>query len=153
MPRVTKKDLEKKIEDRDKLIDMLSKQINKLQQEKEDILNNKGAVSKAEFQGAIKEIERLKINYKTVSELYDKSKEKNSTLINKCTELAKENKELKENRIEKKHNERGAGRKSKLTDEQLQKIKMLYQNGKSYGSIAKEVGLSKAYVYKLINKQ
>lgn len=53
----------------------------------------------------------------------------------------------------KKHNERGAGRKSNLTQEQINKVDELHLQGLSYGAIAKEVGISKAYVYKLINKQ
>lgn len=53
----------------------------------------------------------------------------------------------------KKRNERGAGRKSNLTQEQIYKINELHLQGLSYGAIAKEVRISKAYVYKLINKQ
>lgn len=144
MPRVTKKDLEKKIEDRDKLIDMLYEQIDKLQQENTNILNNKEVVPISEHEGALKEIERIKINLETVKELYTKEKAKNDKFL-------QENKELKANNTEK-HNARGAGRKSTLTQEQLQKIHQLYKEGLSYGAIAKEVGVSKTYAYKLIKE-
>lgn len=53
----------------------------------------------------------------------------------------------------KKHNERGAGRKSTLSKEKINRVNELHLQGLSYGAIAKEVGISKAYVYKLINKQ
>lgn len=202
MARLTKADLEKKIEDRDAIINILHERINKLEAEKDEILEGQEVVTKAEHEGILNELERIKINYKTLNELNEKLNNKvaayknghsnfirqlelnteNEKILNdhiallekRCEDLKKdnntlevymnkleeENKELKaenrkliNNETVKKHNERGAGRKSNLTEEQLEKIKELHQEGLSYGAIAKEVGISKAYVYKLINKQ
>lgn len=139
MARVTIKELQEKIIQQQTIIDEQLKDIQKLQEDKEAILKDGNVVSKLEYETLLKEFNNLQINYKTLEEFYDKEKEKNSILINKETE--------------KKHNERGAGRKSTLVDEQLDKIKELKEQGLSYGNIAKEVELSKAYVYKLINKR
>ncbi|MCY6354368.1 helix-turn-helix domain-containing protein [Clostridium sp. ZS2-4] len=194
MASITKKELQEQLEQADRVIDM--------QQQKEDILNDKGVVSKQEFDGICNELERIQINYKTLKELYEKLNDKlvayknghenfvkqielntkNTNSLNthidllekKCEDLKKDNNTLEvyRNKLEKdneklkaenrklinnetvtvkKHNERGAGRRSNLTEEQMQGIKELHQEGMSYGKIAKEVGLSKAYVYKLIN--
>ncbi len=201
MASITKKELQEKLEQSDRVIDMQQQKIQELQQQQEDILNDKGVVSKQEFHGICNELERIQINYKTLNESYEKlsnklaaykeghknfvkqiqlnTKKENSLnaqislLEERCeglekdnnalevymNKLAEENKKLKaenrkliNNKTIKKHNERGAGRKSNLTKEQKDKIKKLNQEGLSYGAIAKEVGLSKAYVYKLISK-
>lgn len=92
---------------------------------------------------------------KVVSKIeYEKLLKKNEELQERINKLRETVKKCSQNNSEtKKHNERGAGRKSTLTDEKIQKIKELHSQGLSYGKIAKEVGLSKAYVYKLINKR
>lgn len=71
----------------------------------------------------------------------------------KLSQLRKEHLSLiKKETVKKVHNDRGAGRKSKLTTEQLDIVIELHQKGLSYNKIGQEVGLSKAYVYKLIKK-
>lgn len=91
----------------------------------------------------------------SIKELQEQLKAKDE-LINKQQReieyLEKRIKELEFKEI-KQHNERNAGRKSNITKEQILKINKMHSEGQSYGAIAKEVGISKAYVYKLINKQ
>lgn len=53
---------------------------------------------------------------------------------------------------EKKHNERGAGRKSKFNKEQIQQIQLERAKGKSIRVIAEEFGCSVGLVHKLINE-
>ncbi|WP_461207643.1 helix-turn-helix domain-containing protein [Clostridium sp. DL1XJH146] len=195
MARVTKAMLEEKVEQLQELVNSQMNQIMQLQQEKEDILNNKDCVSKAEFEGVIHELERVRISCETISGLHEKDKEKIiqldkkvkaykeghnafiknielnteqkkildkriSFLEKKCEELTEENEKMRivnksliNKKTEKIHNARGAGRKSNLTQEQLQKVYELHKQGMSYSKIGEEVGISKAYVCKLIKKQ
>ncbi len=201
MSSITKKELQEQLEQADRVIDMQQQKIQELQQQQEDILNDKGVVSKEEFDGICNELERIQINYKTLNESYEKLSNKLTAykeghrnfitqielntenekalhaqinlLEQRCEEFKKdnnalevymnkleeenkrlkaENRKLINNKTIKGYNERGAGRKSNLTEEQKDKIKKLHQQGLSYGAIAKEVELSKAYVYKLISK-
>jgi hypothetical protein len=139
MSKVTVADLQAKLQRANSIIGEQQKKIQGLYQEKEKLLNSKNTFTKAEYEVLLKDIKRLQLNYEKIKNLYDQEKEKNNVLINGCMAV----------RI---HNERGAGRKSKLTTEQIKKVKQLRNEGKSYGAISKEVGMSKAYVYKLIKK-
>lgn len=152
MARITVKELQEQLKKRDDLIEWQEKKIQKLQKENERILSDKDVVSKAEFETLTNRLSMSEDSHKNALNLYKNTEEKNRTLINKCIELEKQLKEL-QLMEQKKHNERGAGRKSSLTQEQINKIKELHEQGLSYGAIAKEAGLSKAYVYKLINKR
>lgn len=60
--------------------------------------------------------------------------------------LAMKNYKLKE------HNERGAGRKNKFNEEQIQQIKEARAEGKSIRAIADQFNCSVGLVHKLINK-
>lgn len=151
MGRVTIKELQEKLQRNNDIIKWQQDKIQELQEQNEKILDNKGAVSKEENKALIKQFESLQENYKQLKKNYEHEKERNNTLINKYTELENQLAKLQEK--EPKHNERGAGRKSSLTDEQIQNVKELHQQGLSYGAIAKKVNLSKPYVYKLINAQ
>lgn len=144
MPRITKKELQEQLEQANRVIELQQKSIQKLQEKIDNILDNKNAVEKEEFNVAIKNLERIQINYKTLENQFKREKQEKDILSSKVIALENNN-----NR----HNSRGAGRKSKLTVEQINKILLLRQEGLSYGAIAKEVKLSKAYVYKLINKR
>lgn len=150
MARVTLKDLQEQLKKNDNIINWQQNKIQELQELNEKILNNKNSVSKEEHEALVKQFESLQDNFKEIKALYEHEKERNSILINKCTKLEKELAELQK-KEKTKHNERGAGRKRTLTNKQLENIQMLHKQGLSYGAIAKEVGFSKAYVYKLIN--
>lgn len=71
--------------------------------------------------------------------------------------LQKENKELKKNNIqklnnEKIHNERGAGRKARFTDTEIETIRMYRLQGKTIKEIAEMFNCSVGLIHKLINK-
>lgn len=70
-------------------------------------------------------------------------------------ELEAELQELKAqpNYVQKIKNERGAGRKSKFGNEERGKITMLFLQGKSYRTIAKEMECSVGLVHKILNEQ
>lgn len=59
---------------------------------------------------------------------------------------------LEENGVHKIKNERNAGRKRKLGDEEIAIIDKLHLQGKSIRFIAKEVGCSVGLVHKIINE-
>ena len=144
MARVTIKELQERLKKSDYIINGQFKKIQELQEQNESILNDKNCVSKEEHQALSNQFKSLQSDYKTLKELYEHEKYRNGILINKCMKLEK---------LKPKHNGRGAGRKRTITDAQLEKINDLHKQGLSYGAIAKEVGFSKSYVYKLINKQ
>ncbi|SHH23903.1 hypothetical protein [Clostridium grantii] len=74
-------------------------------------------------------------------------------LKEKITELRADNIALiKKETVVKKHNERGAGRKSSIEQIQIDKILELHKQELSYSKIGEQVGLSKSYVFKLIKK-
>ena len=66
------------------------------------------------------------------------------------TDAKKYKENIKSN--EKKHNERGAGRKNKFTSEQVKEIQLERDKGKSIRAIAKEFNCSASLVHKLIHK-
>lgn len=73
------------------------------------------------------------------------------------SERAKEHAEKMEkakiDRLQPKHNERGAGRKPKFTDAEVQSMKMYKLQGKSYRAIADLFNCSVGTIHKLINEQ
>lgn len=74
-------------------------------------------------------------------------------LQNELKQAKEEIQALKEQQPIKVHNERGAGRKQKFNDVEIEEIKTMYANGKSMRAIAKEKKCSSALVCKLINEQ
>jgi len=144
--RITVKELQEQLKKSDDIIKWQQQKIQELQEQNEKILNDKDSVSKAEYKALSKQFQNLQDNYNEMKDFYEHERTKNTALIGKCMGLEKELSEIKP-----KHNARGAGRKSTLTEEQVNKIKELHKQGLSYGAIAKEVGFSKAYVYKLIS--
>ena len=73
--------------------------------------------------------------------------------LDKYVEVLKENEELKSDKVQKIKNERGAGRKSRFKDEDIEIIKNLRNEGKSYKAIAEEMNCSVGLVHKLINEK
>ena len=71
--------------------------------------------------------------------------------LQKITELETEIEELK--KVVQKHNERNnTGRPRKFGDSEKATITMLFLQGKSYRTIAKEVGCSLGFVHKVLNE-
>lgn len=82
------------------------------------------------------------------AELMDKLySQEDKAYIEEAKKLARQNYKLKQ------HNERGAGRKNKFTEEQIKQIQAAREQGKSIRAIAKEFGCSVGLVHKLINEQ
>ena len=139
MSTVTIAELKDTIQSMHKTIDLQMQEIIELQKQKDNILNENNSVSKPQFDGLLKDFELLQIKNKMVSTENQKLKEKIKLLTPQL--------------LEKKCNERGAGRKSNLTDDQLELILELRHQQLSYNEIAQKVGLSKTYVHKLICEQ
>lgn len=83
----------------------------------------------------------------------EKLRSENFILKHKSERLEQDIKYIKESYIgEKKHNERGAGRKSKLSSAQIAEIQSQRRNGTSYRALAKEYGCSAGTIYKVCSE-
>lgn len=79
----------------------------------------------------------------------EKLKSENFILKHRAERLEQDIKYIKESYAgEKTHNERGAGRKSKLSSAQMAEIQRKRRNGTSYRALAKEYGCSAGTIYK-----
>lgn len=74
-------------------------------------------------------------------------------LQNELKQAKEEIQALKEQQPIKIHNARGAGRKNKFNNAEIDQIKAMYAEGKSMRAIAKEMNCSSALVCKLINER
>ena len=142
-------DLEKRLNEQNKINVELHNQISQMQMIADDKFENSPI-----YHQMVKEIEQLRAIIR-LNEINIKSKEdtikKNRDTIQ---QLLKENEELKSNNVVNKlKNERGAGRKEMFTEEQKARVKMLRLQGKSYRAIAKDMNCSVATVHKIINEQ
>ena len=142
-------DLEKRLNEQNKINVELHNQISQMQMIDDDKFENSPI-----YHQMVKEIEKLKAIIR-LNEINTKSKDdtikRDRDTIQK---LLKEIKELKSNNVVNKlKNERGAGRKEMFTEEQKARVKMLRLQGKSYRAIAKDMNCSVATVHKIINEQ
>ncbi len=128
MPRKakTKEDYQKEIRQLKKINAGQEKLIQELYHEIDKLREGVDIQAKRELEGAYKEIDKLKIHIEGLRE------------------------QLK--RREHKHNERGAGRKPKVTKEQISKILELREQGLSYQKISERVGLSTAWVHNIVKR-
>ena len=142
-------DLEKRLNEQNKINVELHNQISQMQMIADDKFENSPI-----YHQMVKEIEKLKAIIR-LNEINTKSKDdtikRDRDTIQK---LLKEIEELKSNNgVNKLKNERGAGRKEMFTEEQKARVKMLRLQGKSYRAIAKDMNCSVATVHKIINEQ
>ena len=142
-------DLEKRLNEQNKINVELHNQISQMQMIADDKFENNSI-----YHQMVKEIEKLKAIIR-LNEINTKSKDdtikRDRDTIQK---LLKEIEELKSsNVVNKLKNERGAGRKEMFTEEQKARVKMLRLQGKSYRAIAKDMNCSVATVHKIINEQ
>ena len=142
-------DLEKRLNEQNKINVELHNQISQMQMIADDKFENSPI-----YHQMVKEIEQLKAVIR-LNEINTKSKEdtikRDRDTIQK---LLKEIEELKSNNVVNKlKNERGAGRKEMFNEEQKARVKMLRLQGKSYRAIAKDMNCSVATVHKIINEQ
>ena len=142
-------DLEKRLNEQNKINVELHNQISQMQMIPDDKFENNSI-----YHQMVKEIEKLKAIIR-LNEINTKSKDdtikRDRDTIQK---LLKEIKELKSNNVVNKlKNERGAGRKEMFNEEQKARVKMLRLQDKSYRAIAKDMNCSVATVHKIINEQ
>ena len=142
-------DLEKRLNEQNKINVELHNQISQMQMIPDDKFENNSI-----YHQMVKEIEKLKAIIR-LNEINTKSKDdtikRDRDTIQK---LLKEIEELKSNNVVNKlKNERGAGRKEMFTEEQKARVKMLRLQDKSYRAIAKDMNCSVATVHKIINEQ
>lgn len=142
-------DLEKRLNEQNKINVELHNQISQMQMIADDKFENSPI-----YHQMVKEIDQLKAVIR-LNEINTKSKEdtikRDRDTLQK---LLKEIEELKSNNVVNKlKNERGAGRKEMFTEEQKARVKMLRLQGKSYRAIAKDMNCSVATVHKIINEQ
>ena len=101
-------------------------------------------------------IEHEKETRKKISTYYEKTnnelKEKIQKLKNENETLNEEIQKLKNESKTTIHNERGAGRKQRLTEEQKETIKMYRVQGKTLKEIAEIFNCSIGLIHKLINE-
>lgn len=76
-----------------------------------------------------------------------------NTITELKIEIEKLQNEIQQLKNEHKHNNRGAGRKPKLSKEEVARANMLRIQGLSYKKIAEEIGCSVGLIHKLINEQ
>ena len=142
-------DLEKRLNEQNKINVELDNQISQMQMIDDDKFENSPI-----YHQMVKEIEKLKAVIR-LNEINTKSKD--DTIKgdrDTIQKLLKEIEELKSNNVVNKlKNERGAGRKEMFTEEQKARVKMLRLQGKSYRAIAKDMNCSVATVHKIINEQ
>lgn len=108
-----------------------------------------------------KQIDSLELKIKAIvdsvehnKKMYQNELKRNSELVDEIQKLKDENEELKNNKdVVKVHNERGAGRKNRFTDEQIKEIKERRYNKHTIKEIAKEFNCSVGLVHKLINER
>lgn len=95
-----------------------------------------------------KKLTRAKVEDMTKEELFEEYKE----VYKVMKQLALRVEELEEQQ-QHKHNERGAGRHSKFTEEQKKQIYLRRAEGKSFRAIAEEFNCSVGLVHKLIKER
>ena len=78
--------------------------------------------------------------------MYEAELKRNDELIKEFQKLKNENK-----LIQKVHNERGAGRKARFSDEQIETIRMYRLQGKTIKEISEMFDCSVGLIHKLIN--
>ena len=152
MARETKEQMRERFE---KQIEELYKYIQKLMENGENSFLNSPTYNQMQ-----REIELLKaaakvdeVAIKNGRELRGRQAVIIEQLQNELKQAKDEIKALKKQQPTKVHNERGAGRKQKFNDAEIEEIKTMYANGKSMRAIAKEKKCSSALVCKLINEQ
>ncbi len=141
MPRVTIKELEEKVSQANRIIDLQQKAIEKLTNELEETRKGLNVVSNDEFKGVLSDLENTRERYRVLEEQKNKDtarlKEKVDMLITKIEELEKNSSEIKTE-----HNSRGAGRKEFQDYETVKNIFNLYADGESLQGIANKLNES-----------
>ncbi|MCY6355390.1 recombinase family protein [Clostridium sp. ZS2-4] len=138
MARVTKKMLEDKIEQLEKINDYNMQEISKLNSEIDSLRDKENIVSREEFDFLLKQLEDQKHMTCEYKKLYDNLRDR---YRKERDELVKTIKSLQEqiDSTEIKLNERGAGRKAYSNKQVIENIYNLYLDGSSLQGIADEL--------------
>ena len=182
MARVLKAELEEMLKEAIKVKEELENQVQKLKNENNELRleldktkeslesANKCADTLAhrcdEYSKQVNklELENSKLTFAVdeVKASYEVAMQTSDMFANRCDEhnkeiqkLKSENRKLKEVqklKDERKHNERNAGRKPKLTSEEIARAQMLRLQGWNYKKIAEDIGCSVGLIHKLINE-
>lgn len=121
---------------------------------------------RAKYDSMVDSVQKLKSENERLRVEVERLKEENKDLVEHnqpywdieqraWEKVLEENEELKrqlEGSVQKIKNERGAGRKQKFTNAEIQTIKMYRLQGKSYRAIAKMFDCSVGLVHKIINE-
>lgn len=151
--KLTKKELEQIIHERDnsirelvRTIGVLESKIAETQNKADDMFCNSATYKQMES-----EIERLNAVIKAHESTIEA---KETTIINKMNVIQKlksENEQLKQD-INKLKNKCNVGRKERFTDDEKVTINMLRLAGNSYRAIAKQMGCSVGTIHKIIKE-
>ena len=135
-------------------------QANKRIQEQNDYINKMQVLADETFENSPyrKQLEDkmklLEMKLKTAERAQKHAEKLAKARDEQLKELQEQIKQLQaKTNVHKIKNERGAGRKQKLTNAEIQAIKMYRLQGKSYRAIADMFGCSVGLVHKIINEQ
>ena len=98
-------------------------------------------------------LEHLEIALKSAEKSKEHAEKWLNTRNQQIKELKKQLTDVQKLNIEKKHNERGAGRKELFTLEEKETMKMYRLQGKTIAAIAEMYGCSVGLVHKIINEK
>lgn len=160
--KLTKKDLEEMVKERDESIKELVRTIGVLES-KINKINNKADndfCNSPTYKQLKSKIKRLKAEVKAHKTSIEA---KENTIIDKMNVIQKlinENEQLKQDikckqdldSVNKLKNERNAGRKERFNDDEKVTINMLRLAGNSYRAIAKQMGCSVGTIHKIIKE-
>lgn len=164
MARETQKEkierLEKELDTANSIIQKLNNEISKMIDKADNSFENSST-----YKQMSKQIETLTLKVKAISDssehnrkMYNAELKRNSDLIKEIQQLKNENQQLRNADIyklnnEKKHNERGAGRKQQILDDERQKIRDYRAEGHTIKEISKIFNRSVGIIHKIINEK
>jgi transketolase len=142
MPRITKKMLEEKIEQLEKINKLNISEINRLNSEIDCLKQDKNVISKEDYVTLVKELEHQELQTKQYKKLFDDLKKKHSSQRDVLLDRIKELEEQLKRAEIKKLNDRNAGRKAYSNEKVIQNIYSLYLEGNSLQAITNELNRS-----------
>lgn len=147
--------LEKQLNNANDIIQKLNNEISEMIDKADNSFENSSTYKQMD-----KQIDSLEVKIKAITDsaehnrkMYEHELKRNSELIDEIQKLKNENEQLKDNANHKlKHNERGAGRKNRFTDDQIIDIKQHRAEGKTIKQIAEIYECSVGLIHKLISE-
>jgi chromosome segregation ATPase len=142
------KDLREEIKKLQKEVNSSNKLIQQLNYENSEMLDkaDNGFENSSTYKQMDKQIKVITDTAEHNRRMYEAELKRNDELIKEFQKLKNENK-----LIQKVHNERGAGRKARFSDEQIETIRMYRLQGKTIKEISEMFDCSVGLIHKLIN--